>query len=328
MSDFLLDEHELKKCEKLFQNIGFFLHVVLSKHCKYRCFWLVCFENWKWKHEENRGICGTFKTPCWKTSQNTVFSTRSLKNTVNSDVFGRFSSLTLPKRGVFSFTSTKIVQTTVSLDVFNLKYLTRNHNNNNNNNNNKKNNIWHLVSLVRGGPCRGAAWIWSMILAHTIPIWLLPQRQRDVTLLSQCDTRASVSFNQSNPSFITTEVSGRSRRSPFGQMPLIWEGDRGPFNAFQNRIPVEAWSFAALAFLLPIFTTKFKGTPSQMCSQVSTLLLATVRSLQMGCYNHMKFSNDETPKQIWQRHLCVPTNQDKTKINWNYTSLYIDYNYS
>ena len=32
-----------------------------------------------------------------KTSQNTVFSTRSLKNTVNSDVFGRFSSLTLQK---------------------------------------------------------------------------------------------------------------------------------------------------------------------------------------------------------------------------------------
>ena len=30
-----------------------------------------------------------------KTSQNTVFSTRSLKNSVNSDVFGQFSSLTL-----------------------------------------------------------------------------------------------------------------------------------------------------------------------------------------------------------------------------------------
>ena len=33
-----------------------------------------------------------------KTSQNTVFSTRSLKNSVNNDVFGQFSSLTLPKR--------------------------------------------------------------------------------------------------------------------------------------------------------------------------------------------------------------------------------------
>ena len=54
------------------------------------------------------------------------------------------------------------------LDVFDLKYLTRNHNNNNNNNNNNnhddddddddddnnknKKNIWHLVSLVRADP--------------------------------------------------------------------------------------------------------------------------------------------------------------------------------
>ena len=58
---------------------------------------------------------------------------------------------------VFSFTSTKIAQNTVFLDVFDLKYLTRNHNNNNNNNNNNnknknKKNIWHLVSLVRADP--------------------------------------------------------------------------------------------------------------------------------------------------------------------------------
>ena len=38
------------------------------------------------------------------------------------------------------------------LDVFNLKYLTRNHNNNNNNKKKKKKNIWHLVSLVRADP--------------------------------------------------------------------------------------------------------------------------------------------------------------------------------
>ena len=55
----------------------------------------------------------------------------------------------------FSFTSTKIAQNTVFLDVFNLKYLSRNHNNNNNNNKKKKKkkkNIWHLVSLVRADP--------------------------------------------------------------------------------------------------------------------------------------------------------------------------------
>ena len=42
-----------------------------------------------------------------KTSQNTVFSTRSLKDSVNSDVFGQFLSLTLVNTSVFSFTSTK-----------------------------------------------------------------------------------------------------------------------------------------------------------------------------------------------------------------------------
>ena len=113
-----------------------------------------------------------------------------------------------------------------------------------------------------------------------------------------------------------------------GPLPLDQNDDLYDDGQAHWCLSAEAWSCAALAFLLPIFTTKFKDTPSQMCSQVSTLLLATVRSLQMDCYNHMKFSNDETPKQIWQRHLCVPTNQDKTKINWNYTSLYIDYNYS
>ena len=35
MIGFLKEEHELQICEKLFQNIVFFLHVVLSKHCKY-----------------------------------------------------------------------------------------------------------------------------------------------------------------------------------------------------------------------------------------------------------------------------------------------------
>ena len=53
----------------------------------------------------------------------------------------------------FSFTSTKIALNTVFLDVFDLKYLTRNHHHNhNNNNNNNKKNIWHLVSLVRADP--------------------------------------------------------------------------------------------------------------------------------------------------------------------------------
>ena len=155
MIDFFLDEHELKKYEKLFQNIVFF-RVVLSKHCKYHCFWLVCFENWTWKHEENRGICVHLKPLVEKTSQNTVFSTRSLKNTVNSDVFGRFSSLTLQKHRkyqCFFFYKHKNRAKNCVLDVFDLKYLTRNNNNNNNNSKDKnKKNIWHLWSLVRADP--------------------------------------------------------------------------------------------------------------------------------------------------------------------------------
>ena len=65
------------------------------------------------------------------------------------DNFRPWRCKTAVNTSVFSFTSTKIVQNTVFLDVFDLKYLTRNHNNNNNKN---KKNIWHLVSLVRADP--------------------------------------------------------------------------------------------------------------------------------------------------------------------------------
>ena len=70
------------------------------------------------------------------------------------DDFRPWRCKTVVNTSVFSFTSTNIAQNTVFLDVFDLKYLTRNHNNNNNNNNKKKNkkNIWHLVSLVRADP--------------------------------------------------------------------------------------------------------------------------------------------------------------------------------
>ena len=75
----------------------FFLHVVLSKHCKYHCFWFALrtgSENMK----KTVVFAVHLKPLVEKTSQNTVFSTRLLKNTVNSDVFGRFSSLTLQNR--------------------------------------------------------------------------------------------------------------------------------------------------------------------------------------------------------------------------------------
>ena len=73
-----------------------------------------------------------------KTSQNTAFS---IKNSVNSGVFGRFSSLTLQNvvnTSVFSSKGIKMVLNTVFFDVFGPKYLTGS-NNNNNKKNNKKN---------------------------------------------------------------------------------------------------------------------------------------------------------------------------------------------
>ena len=53
-----------EKVRKIARKHRVFLHAVLPKHCKYQCFWLVCFETWKQKDEENRGICGTFKAHC------------------------------------------------------------------------------------------------------------------------------------------------------------------------------------------------------------------------------------------------------------------------
>ena len=139
MIDFLLDEHELKKCEKLFQNIVFFCMLSCQNIVNTTVFGWFALRTGSENMKKTVVFAVHLKPLVEKTSQNTVFSTRPLKNTVNSDVFGRFSSLTLPKRCKyqFFFTSTKIAQNTVFLDVFDLKYLTRNHNNNNNNN--KKN---------------------------------------------------------------------------------------------------------------------------------------------------------------------------------------------
>ena len=56
-----------------------------------------------------------------KTSQNTAFSMHSLQNSVNSSVFGRFSSLTLQKRRkyqCFSSKGIKMVLNTVFFSIF------------------------------------------------------------------------------------------------------------------------------------------------------------------------------------------------------------------
>ena len=59
------------------------------------------------------------------------------------------------------------------------------------------------------------------VFGHTIPVWLLPQLQRDVTLFSQCDTRASVSFNHSNPSSISSRLRCLTRVAVTKGIPRV-----------------------------------------------------------------------------------------------------------
>ena len=97
MIDFLLDEHELKKCEKLFQNIVFFCMLSCQNSVNTTVFGWFALRTGSENMKKTVVFAVHLKPLVEKTSQNTVFSTRSLKNSVNSDVFGRFSSLTLPK---------------------------------------------------------------------------------------------------------------------------------------------------------------------------------------------------------------------------------------
>ena len=160
MTDFLLDEHGLKKCEKLFQNIVCFCMLSCQDTVNTIVFGWFSLRTGSENMKKTVVFAVHLKPLVEKTSQNTVFSTRSLKNSGNSDVFGRFSSLTLQNRRkyqCFSFTSTKIAQNTVFLDVFDLKYLTRNNNNNNNNNNKEKGKgkghyVWSLSVQSFSGP--------------------------------------------------------------------------------------------------------------------------------------------------------------------------------
>ena len=98
MIDFLLDEHELKKCEKLFQNIVFFCMLSCQNTVDTTVIFWFALRTGSENMKKTVVFAVHLKPLVEKTSQNTVFSTRSLKNTVNSDVFGRFSSLTLQNR--------------------------------------------------------------------------------------------------------------------------------------------------------------------------------------------------------------------------------------
>ena len=97
MIDFLLDEHELKKCEELFQNI-FFCMLSCPNTVNTTVFGWFALRTGSENMKKTVVFAVQEKPRGEKTSQNTVFSTRSLKNSVNSDVVGRFSSSTLQNR--------------------------------------------------------------------------------------------------------------------------------------------------------------------------------------------------------------------------------------
>ena len=97
MMDFFLGEHELKKCEKLFQNIVFFCVLSCQNTVNTTVFGWFALRTGRENMKKTVVFAVHLKPLVEKTSQNTVFCTRSLKNTVNCDVFGRLS-LTLPKR--------------------------------------------------------------------------------------------------------------------------------------------------------------------------------------------------------------------------------------
>ena len=99
MVDFLLDEHELKKCEKLIvPKRRFFCMLSCQNTVNTTVFGWFALRTGSDNMKKTVVFAVHSKPLVEKTSQNAVFSTRSLKNSVNSDVFGRFSSLTLQNR--------------------------------------------------------------------------------------------------------------------------------------------------------------------------------------------------------------------------------------
>ena len=67
-----MEEHELKNCEKLLENV-FFLHVVLSKHWKYHCFGWFALRTGNKKMKKTVVFAVHLKPLGGKTSQNAVF---------------------------------------------------------------------------------------------------------------------------------------------------------------------------------------------------------------------------------------------------------------
>ena len=83
-----MEEHELKNCLRLFENADFFCILSCQNTANTSVSGLVCFENWAQKMKKTVVFAVHLRPLVEKTSHNTLFSTRSLKNSVNSDVFG------------------------------------------------------------------------------------------------------------------------------------------------------------------------------------------------------------------------------------------------
>ena len=86
-----MEAHELKNCEQSFQNIVFFCMLSCQNTVNTSVFGWFALRTGSKEMKKTLVFAAHLKPLVEKTSQSTVFSTRSLKNSVNSDVFGRCS---------------------------------------------------------------------------------------------------------------------------------------------------------------------------------------------------------------------------------------------
>lgn len=110
-----------------------------------------------------------------------------------------------------------------------------------------------------------------------------------------------------------------------GLLPLDQNDDLYDDGQAHWCLSAEAWSYAALAFLLPIYDKIQRYSQPNVQPSFDIAPSYSQKSSDGLLQSHEILKWWDT-KKIW--HLCVPTNQDKTKINWNYALLYIDYDYS
>ena len=85
-----MEEHGLKKCEKLLENIVFFCMLSCQNTANTSVFGWFALRPGSKKMKKTVVFAVHLKPIVEKTSQNTAFSMHSLQNSVNSSVFGQF----------------------------------------------------------------------------------------------------------------------------------------------------------------------------------------------------------------------------------------------